>query len=358
MKHTKSDPAKLSVVHLVTSLKQGGAERQLSTIVNHSNTIKNTIYSFYRVESSYLKEPGKVLVFRRKHLFGKILELRGMLRRNRPDVIFAWGALPYLLAYLAVLGRNPKIINGSIRHGVFKKSISGYFRMFLLHTGKYVVANSAAGLSANRLNRGFILYNGIDPKFDRNIWAVSDKKRKESLEISLISVANLIPYKDYLTIFKALKALKDENYNFVYRIIGEGPSREMLEADVFEKELTDNVIFLGRVSNPEEYLAQSDIFIHSSKGEGCSNAILEAMYMGLPIIASDTGGTPEIVGDNAILFRYQNVTELHDALKKVTDDENLREMMAEKSYEIASSRFSVSRMLTDYQDIIQKIANK
>lgn len=345
---------KTSILHLVTSLSQGGAERQLSTIVNHSVSTENYIWSFHDKIADYLDDITKIKVFKGRKLISMIFELRSIIGSQKPDIIYAWGPLPYIVASFAVWGKEPKIINGSIRHGIFKSSFHGYFRRWLLQRARYVVANSHAGLKVNGIKRGFVLYNGIDPKFDKANWQ-KDASETRGKKAKLISIANLVPIKDYFTIFEALKKIKDDGFCFHYRVIGEGPLRLALEARLKELGLSDMVQLLGRINDPETHLAESDIFIHSSKGEGCSNAILEAMYMALPVIASDTGGTSEIVGSNAILFEYQNILQLYEAIKKLLQDENLRRSMAEESYKIASERFSVARMLKDYDAIIAKI---
>jgi len=73
------------------------------------------------------------------------------------------------------------------------------------------------------------------------------------------------------------------------------------------------------------------------------------------VIASDTGGTSEIVGTNAILFEYKNIRQLYEAIKKLLQDESLRKDMSDESYQIASSRFSVNSMLANYNSIIAEI---
>jgi len=346
----------LCVLHLVSSLKQGGAERQLATIVNHSRGILNYVCSLGEVSASYLNNQDTLYLIKSRGNVKRLFELRDQIRKINPDVIYAWGYMPYLIASMMALGKSPKIINGSIRHGVFKSSINGYLRMLCLHLAKNVVANSRAGLRANGLKRGFVLYNGIDPKFDKARWQNISSKEDTERSVKLISVANIVPYKDYFTTLKALKRLRKEGYQFSYRIIGDGPLRDDLIRDIEQKGLGEQVLVLGRVSDPESYLADSDIFIHSSKGEGCSNAILEAMYMALPIIASDTGGTSEIVGRNAILFAYQNDSELYQALKQVFESKSIRQKMAEESYLLASTRFTLERMLEDYREIIIQVA--
>ena len=168
---------------------------------------------------------------------------------------------------------------------------------------------------------------------------------------------NLLPYKDYFTIFEALELLKQKGINFTYYIIGDGPLRANYESYLSKSIIKCNVVLLGNISSPEEYLVQSDIFIHSSKGEGVSNAILEAMYMGLPIITTDTGGTLEILEDNAITFSYQDYQALYEGLNILINDEKLRKRMGEKSHSIVKEKYTTERMVRNYERIINAVIN-
>ena len=346
------------VIHFVSSLKQGGAERQVATIINYSKGINNNLCTIHELESNYLVDTNnKVIKLKSKYNLARIIELHKIIKSEKPNFIYAWGVLPFIISSFSIIGTSTKVINGTIRHGIFKKTFSGYLRMSLLHISKYIIANSYAGLKANRLHRGYVLYNGIDPKFDRSRWKNMNQASNFTAEIILISIANLVPYKDYLTVFKVLKLLKEEGYKFKYQIIGDGPLRSEFDLAVNNMGLKDNIEFLGKVDDPEKYLSQADIFIHSSKGEGCSNAILEAMYMGLPIIASNTGGTSEIVKNNAMLFEYQDIIALYCGLKKLIQNPELRSLMGDQSYHIIQRRFTTEIMVANYENIISNIIN-
>ncbi|MCK7493646.1 MAG: glycosyltransferase [Comamonadaceae bacterium] len=102
---------------------------------------------------------------------------------------------------------------------------------------------------------------------------------------------------------------------------------------------------------------KSEIFsCHSSRGEGCSNAILEAMFSGLPIIATDTGRTSEIVKDTfGFLFPYQDHISLSCKIISLTDNPGLRKTMGEKAFEYANDNFLPKKMIENYYKIITKI---
>jgi glycosyltransferase involved in cell wall biosynthesis len=205
------------------------------------------------------------------------------------------------------------------------------------------------------------LYNGIDEKFIHQPTKAEKEKGKEKLipgysgEIVLISVANLVPFKDYKTTIDALDRLKRSGMEFHYFIIGDGPMRETIEKQISALGLSKNITITGKITNVKDFLQIGDIFIHSSLGEGCSNAILEAMAAGLPIIASDTGGTSEIAGEwNGKLFEYQNTDELTDALKQIMSNPAQREKLGQASFDSINEKFTIPVMVSNYYNIISQ----
>lgn len=253
-----------------------------------------------------------------------------------------------------------KHINGSIRHGIVRFNLYQIWRLFVLHLSKNIVANSHQGLKANWLNRGLVLYNGIDDEFFikpvNEVPDIITKVFKNDNSILLTSVANLVPYKDYSTILEALSIIKNRGIQFKYIAIGEGIERKQIESLVNQLNLNYDVSFPGSRIDIKNILYASDIFIHSSRGEGCSNAILEAMSAGLPIIASDTGGTKEIV-DSSIgsLFEFQNVDQLVNQLLNLIGNKSLMKALAKNSKNKALSEFSIERMMFNYYKILEKV---
>lgn len=352
------------VIHFISSLKRGGRERQLSTIYSNNSAQRQHIKIVYLNESadSYIEEfkIRKEDIYRiksRQFLF-RLWKLNTYLRSQKPDVVYAWGALEFFLASLVKPFVGFKLINGSIRHGIVSNQLSHRWRTFLLHHSRYVVANSRAGLLANGLKHGFVLYNGIDSKFFQ--------KQKAQPEFAdffstlqrpvIISVANLVPYKDYPTVFEALKLIKAKGLEFSYLIIGDGPRRAEFEQMVLLLGLNEHVHFMGICINVEHYLHASDIFIHSSKGEGCSNAILEAMAAGLPIIATNVGGNPEIINEKfGFFFNFGDYVTLSNHLVSLLIQAEGREIRGNLAKVEATKKYSIAAMLNSYYSIIETI---
>lgn len=358
---------KILVIHFITSLRRGGRERQLATIYKFSDKEKETIkiITFYYIPNSYLHEYNMeedVIFIKQKSFIKRLAELRNILLNEKPDIIWTWGGLEATYAFILSFSNKFVHINGSIRNGIVRFNKTQIERLLILHLSKNIVANSKAGLKANRIKRGNILYNGIDGKFfsdnrkENLIFQFSEENKSFSIDCPIIiSLANFEPYKDYFTIFKALEIIRSKKIQFKYLIIGEGPDRIKVEKDILKNNLGEFVILLGHRQDVTELLSLSDLFIHSSRGEGCSNAILEAMAAGLPVIASNTGGTSEIVNNSVgRLFEFQNEVQLADRIEELILDKNLREQLGNQAKIKARNEFSIERMMSNYYSIIEE----
>lgn len=358
----------LKVIHLISSLSRGGRERQLATIVSNTDIEKypTIIIYFNDRKNTYVHEYGlkkHTIKIQARGFWNRLMELHKLIIKENPDIVYTWANFESIFILLLKPFHRFKFINGSVRHGIRSKNISHYFRTLILHLSPYIVANSHAGLKANKLKRGKVLYNGIDTKF---IGKLNDKEklvRRESLpkiasrKPVFISVANMVPYKDYFSVLIALQLVKKENYDFHYLVLGDGPLRNEIINTINQSNLTENTTLLGNVENVHDYLQMADIFIHSSKGEGCSNAILEAMAAGLPIIAADTGGTSEIVtNESGGLFAYKNIIQIKESIEFLLNNPGKRKLFGENSQRIVKEKFTIQQMMNNYYKILLEIA--
>src|SRR5699024_8123429 len=136
-------------------------------------------------------------------------------------------------------------------------------------------------------------------------------------QLQLIIIANLNKVKGYDYLLPAIKQLKDDNINVELKILGEGLERKMIEAYINNHNLTENIKLYGQVEDVYKYLKHSHILVSSSLSEGLSNSIIEGMAMGLPIIATNVGGTSELVipDETGILIESRNTQQIVEAIK-------------------------------------------
>jgi glycosyltransferase involved in cell wall biosynthesis len=157
------------------------------------------------------------------------------------------------------------------------------------------------------------------------------------------------------TIIEAARALKDSHPALHFVLVGDGKDDRKFRRTASG---LANVEFVGFVDNVAEYLATFDVFIYPSLREGLGSSLLDAMHFGLPIVASEVGGIPEIVEDqvNGLLIPPGDSRELSAAIQRVVADAGLRESMRRQNRSKAA-QFGAARMATSYESIYRSILN-
>lgn len=364
----------MRIIFTTDNVGRGGKERQMFIVA--SFLMKKGwgdvfILSMSIGRQSYISEYNfpaeKIRIIGKDNIITSMKSYNKQIKLIKPDLIFSWDTKTSLYSLLAKWTYYRGIfINGCIRHGIRLIQLSHLFRSVICWLSPYVVANSLVGLKVNNLktnDRRFVLYNGIENKFflkkDReNLIA----KKKLLLSINqidnnrpvFISVANFVPYKDYFTVLTSLKEVK-KIYEFYYIILGDGPDRNIISGMIKDFGLDKNIFLMGTVDNVQDYLSVSNYMIHSSRGEGISNAILEGMFSGLPIIATNVGGVSETIYEkSSVLFEYQDVDELTSILLNLNNYFNSFNCES-RSYKAHLNKFTVKTMLDNFEGILDKV---
>jgi glycosyltransferase involved in cell wall biosynthesis len=140
-------------------------------------------------------------------------------------------------------------------------------------------------------------------------------------------------------LIKAVDQGKKNGLDIELNIAGDGNMRTKLENLANEISVADRVNFLGRI-DPEkmpEVYRENHIFIMSSAHEGMSNAMLEAMASGLPIVTTRCEGVDELVEDNGIVVDRADARSIADAIKSLVEDEHLYQRMCAKARQRAEN---------------------
>jgi glycosyltransferase involved in cell wall biosynthesis len=172
-------------------------------------------------------------------------------------------------------------------------------------------------------------------------------------ELLLLSVGNLTPRKAHAVLLEALIQLdrRGENLRWRLAIAGEGPERLRLENTIREAGLAARVHLLGSRTDVPDLQAAADVFVLPSLWEGLPLAILEAMFGGNVVIASDISGIPEAIehGTHGLLTPPGDAAALADALGTVLRDPVSRDRLAAAALERARSRFTIDAMTSAYE---------
>ena len=185
------------------------------------------------------------------------------------------------------------------------------------------------------------------------------KEQKKMLnEDYCIAISRLdIIQKDYATLLKSFKILKDKGIEQKLYIIGDGPSKKTIEDWIKEYQLENLVFLLGRMKNPYIWLKNSNFFIHSSKFEGFGLVLVEAGYSGKTVISSSCPVGPRDIlkdGKCGILFEVGNEKELADNVEKILKNYELK-----KEYEYLIKErvkeFDSKNVIQEYEKLIEEI---
>jgi len=212
---------------------------------------------------------------------------------------------------------------------------------FIWKQSAFTVANSLGfknlALKTNSNQEIKVITNGIDvEEFKFKGLEKIDCERKD---FKIICGTRVTHRKGIRFILEALNLLVKKNLNVSLDIIGEGNEREELEKRVDELQLKDKVNFIGVVEHsrlPEIY-AGANVYVSASFNEGMSNTSLEALAVGLPIIATDTGGTFETVkeNENGFVIKMGSAEDIAEKVEIIYNDCAKEKSMSQKSREMA-----------------------
>lgn len=183
-----------------------------------------------------------------------------------------------------------------------------------------------------------IVPNGVDVK---HFVPASEKRVQSARTLRLtLGASRVTDRKGIQYLIEAIDSLKSE-YVFLLTVIGEGNAKAHLERMVRDLGLESRINFVGRIPREETlpYYQEADVFVLPSLNEGMSNAMLEALACGLPIITTRTGGAEELVreGENGFIVKHGDAQDLARALRIVAKDAILRESMGNASRSMAES---------------------
>jgi peptidoglycan/xylan/chitin deacetylase (PgdA/CDA1 family) len=223
-----------------------------------------------------------------------------------------------------------------------------------------VVGNSRAGLAAYRSpeHKSFVIYNGFN--FERTGNLTNQNIIREELKIKtkyiIGMVASYSKNKDYYTFYIAAHLILQKRKDVTFLAIGKGTDSPASWGNI-KDEYIDYFRLLGNKNCVESYISILDIGVLSTFTEGISNSILEYMAFGKPVIATNGGGTNEIVVDQetGFLIGRSNPAELAEKMDTLLNDNGLRIKMGLAGKERIRNSFSIDTMVTSYISLYKDI---
>ncbi|MFU0507709.1 glycosyltransferase [Pseudaminobacter sp. NGMCC 1.201702] len=285
--------------------------------------------------------------------------------RERIDVIHGFLPLTNFMAALAGWMTRRRVIITSRRglgthqdrhpHLRVLDRIANRFSHVVTANSK-AVADDVAHRDTYPRDRIVIIGNGLD--FPRVTAAANTRQRVRrelglgDSHIGIIKVANLIPYKGHDDLIAAFAALAVHDCRLRLFLVGE--DRGLLDSLVAQTEqlnIQERVMFLGRRQDVPALLAGMDIGVMASHEEGFSNALLEKLAIGLPVVATDVGGNREALSDmpNCLIIPARNPRRLEDGLRALIERLPEGELLAIRRANQIRERYSIESMVVAYE---------
>jgi L-malate glycosyltransferase len=370
---------KTRVLIFANSFRIGGSERQAVELFKRLDRSRfEPILACFQKDGPLLEELpgscGEVQAFPLSGFFN-LTALRqawrflALLRRSRVQIVQCFDFYSNVFAIpLARIAGVPVIMGCRREEALTKTPAQRMVERWSYRLATGVIANAEAikeqvverdGIRSGKI---WTIHNGLDlARFDPQRGSCREDLRDERKEIVVAVVANLRPEKGHLIFLQAASRLATENPRVRFLIVGEGPERTRIEGKIGELGLTEMVDMRGEVRDiPGLFRAVDIAVLPSLMNEGFPNSVMEAMGASIPVVATDSGGTRELVMDGYTGFVVQpgDAAAMADRIGNLCADRERRRKMGEAGLRRMVEGFTVEKMAKQFEFLYLKLLRK
>jgi glycosyltransferase involved in cell wall biosynthesis len=378
----------IRIAYVTASLDHGGSERQMVALatrlprshfapefilLTHRGAFADQVEQAgipVRVLGSARRATSRAPVFALRVSF-KVLRYLSWIRRGRFDIVDAWLYHAYALAALTKpLAGTRVMVTGRRSLSDFKDGFGRVDRAldrFARHQSDAIVANAAAvradvirreGADPARIH---VIRNGIDippPIASEERRAIRAAWGAEDRDVVIGTIANYKPGKGLESIVRVAETLASDRPDARFVLVGEGESRSGLEAMIAGRGLERRVLLHGAEPDARRLYGALDLLVQASETEGLPNVVLEGAAAGTAIVATDAGGTREIVEDGVtgLLVPVGDDAALGSAIRRLLDDAQLRQRLGQAAQLHAADAFSMDRLVAETAALYESLA--
>lgn len=348
----------MKVLRITTLMDFGGQERNYISFTEKPELLKHE-YEFAAIgyggnAERVLRERGFVV-----HILNRNFSIRNLsniwavyqlIKKVKPDVVHTAAAEANFHGIIAAKLAGVKYIIGEEigipSHSSMAKKV--FARVYRFANKVICVSESVKNhlVKTGEISeeKGIVIYNPVS--------FPSKQEFEKSEKFNIVYIGRLEKVKNVETLVKAFS--KIQNNKIQLTIVGDGREMDNLQNLVNELKITEAVLFEGFQNNIGKYLSAADLYVLPSYSEGFGIAAVEAMFLKVPVLATQVGGVPEFInhGENGWLFDPNSVDDLVEILTYIlslnTDD---RASIGNKGFEDVSNRFTVSKYIENLENL-------
>lgn len=361
-------PSQLKVLHVITSLRTGGAERLMVDLLPRLQerglqvelaVLDGTATDFYSaLEAQGIPIHALGMGVRAMHSPCCIPALRRLMRQF--DIVHTHNTPSQYFVAIASMGMKlaPKLVTtehnttNTRRNIPWLRCVDSW--MYSRYAEIIGVSQSTTQALLNylpQLPHCLTINNGIVVTKFQEAFPANDIIEQYSQYKRLVMAAAFRAQKDHETVIRALHLLPDD-YHLL--LAGDGNRRKIVEEFGAQEQLSQRVHFLGNRNDVANVLKAADVIVMSSRYEGLSLSSLEGLASGRPVVASDVPGLREIVGNAGILFPQGDAQALAKTILALEEHSKLRQQTIEKGLQRAH-HYDISTMIEAYWQVYQSL---
>lgn len=376
----------LKIAYVLPNIEAGGAEGHLLSLVRRLDRSRfspflvttaggGSLYESFRslLPVSVIGDTRQARARPPKNPFAHlqaIRDLAGSFRAHSPDIVHCYLPAANVLGPIAARRAGiPRVVVSKRSLPDYKKGhpfLKGLESWGNLLSDVVMVNSDAVRRETERTERFWKgkfrrVYNGVGPieAWDRG--QVESFRAREGLPIGspvAVCVSNFFEYKGHEDLVRAAARVGGDLPELTWVLIGrDAGSLETSRALAKDLGILERIRFIGARFDVPDFLRAADLFVHPSRQEGFSNAVLEAMAAGLPVVACAVGGNPEAVVDGVTgrLVPPRDPTALAAAMGEILADSGKGRSMGEAGRERATERFSLDRMVGEIEEMYDSL---
>jgi len=368
------------VLFIIDTLQFGGAEQSLLANASRFRHIEPIVCHIYRGETlkpKFIEKGIKVYSLNISELYGftkAYKKLQEVVVAEKPNLMVAYLTRSEIVSRLVAKFNKIPIV-GTFVQDLYAKSYNSHLswlakqKVWLFKQLNKLTSSVCVGFVANSQiiketnskqlaisqSKIKVINRGRDSS---QIICRDFSKKKESVTLRFVNVSRLYHVKGQTDLILAFKRFVDKYPFCELHIVGEGPMREKLEKLIKENELEERVFLHGARNDVPTLLATYDCFVFPTHVEGFSGALVEAMFAGLPILASDIPQNKEAVThmETGYLFKKGDIDAIERALCWFKDNESFAStVMAEKAHLTAKQSFELKNIAEEFENYLLNI---